>query len=123
LAYFYQDVGVEKKLTATPTNSIVYVDGVQQNFQAYNIDGYNYFKLRDLAYTLSGSSKQFNVVWDSQNGTIDILRNQPYTVVGGEMTGKGNSTVTPDETGARIILDSKEASLFAYIIEGNNYEW
>ncbi len=121
LSYIQGDVGVEKNLTATPTDSIVYVDGVQKNFQAYNVDGNNYLKLRDLAYTLSGSPKQFDVVWDSQNGTINLLRNQPYTVVGGEMTGKGSSAVTPVETGARIILDSQEVSLFAYIIEGNNY--
>ena len=42
-----------------PTTSEIYIDGVKVNLTAYNIDGNNYFKLRDLAQALD-----FEVNWD-----------------------------------------------------------
>ena len=50
--------------TAAPTASAVIVDGRSITFDAYNIAGYNYFKLRDLALQLNGTPKQFAVGWD-----------------------------------------------------------
>ena len=50
--------------TANPTASTVLVDGENVAFDAYNIADNNYFKLRDLAFTLSGTAKQFEVGWD-----------------------------------------------------------
>ena len=50
--------------TVSPMASTVIVNGTAIAFEAYNIDGNNFFKLRDLAYALSGSSKQFSVGWD-----------------------------------------------------------
>ena len=47
-------------------------------FEAYNINGSNYFKLRDVAYAMNGTSKQFDVRW---NSGISIL----------SMTSKGSS--------------------------------
>ena len=48
-------------LTAKPTASTVLVNGENVAFDAYNINDNNYFKLRDLAYILSGTEKQFEV--------------------------------------------------------------
>jgi hypothetical protein len=41
--------------SASPTSSTVLVNGKNVAFDAYNINGNNYFKLRDLAYTLNGT--------------------------------------------------------------------
>ena len=40
-------------VTAIPTASTVLVDGQNIAFDAYNIDGNNYFKLRDIAYVIN----------------------------------------------------------------------
>ena len=48
-------------ITAKPTESNVLVNGVSKSFDAYNINGSNYFKLRDLAYVLNGTEKQFEI--------------------------------------------------------------
>jgi len=106
---------------ATPTASTVLVNGKNTTFDAYNIDGNNYFKLRDLAYVLNGTEKQFEVGWDSLNNAISLTRGQPYTAVGGEMTGKGAGNKTPAPTNSKIFLDGKQAQFTAYNIEGNNY--
>ena len=75
---------------AYPTSSVVFVNGININFEAYQIDDYNYFKLRDLAYVLQGTKKQFDVGWDSAKDAISLTRGMSYTAVGGEMTGKGS---------------------------------
>ena len=53
--------------------SKVMVNGSLTNFEAYNIDGFNYFKLRDIAMVVSGTNKQFNVTWDGTVGAINLL--------------------------------------------------
>ncbi|MDF2652026.1 MAG: hypothetical protein K0Q73_7831 [Paenibacillus sp.] len=52
---------------ANPTSSILFLDGKEIKLIAYNIDGNNYFKLRDIA-------KAFNigVTWDDKTNTVGI---------------------------------------------------
>lgn len=40
------------------------VDGAEKAIDHCNIDGYNYFKLRDLACLLNGTANTFNVTYD-----------------------------------------------------------
>ena len=42
------------------------VDGEKISCEKYNIDGSNYFKLRDLAYLLNGTGSQFSVGWNAK---------------------------------------------------------
>ncbi len=44
---------------AWPSTSTVLVDGRELSFQAYEIDGYHYFKIRDLAVAFAGTRQQF----------------------------------------------------------------
>ncbi|MGO4119405.1 hypothetical protein ACEQ6C_40435, partial [Rhizobium ruizarguesonis] len=48
-------------LSAAPTDSKVLVNGKTISFEAYNINGNNYFKLRDFAAAVNGTEKQFEV--------------------------------------------------------------
>ena len=108
-------------VSATPTSSTVLVNGKNTAFDAYNINGSNYFKLRDLAYVLNGTEKQFEVGWDNAAKAISLTSGAAYTPAGGEMTGKGSGTQTAPPSSAKIIVDGKEVSLTAYNIGGNNY--
>lgn len=49
------------------TGAAIYVNGVKADLTAYNIDGNNYFKLRDL-----GSVLGFDVSWDDATRTVSI---------------------------------------------------
>ncbi|MCL2164551.1 MAG: copper amine oxidase N-terminal domain-containing protein [Oscillospiraceae bacterium] len=106
---------------ANPTTSDVFIDGKTVSFDAYNIDDYNYFKLRDIAYALNGTSKQFEVGWDEANDAISLTSSHPYSAVGDEMSngGSGGKEATP--TSSRIFLDGDEIQLTAYNIDGYNY--
>ncbi len=110
-----------KTLTAAPTTSAVLVNGSEVDFDAYNIAGANYFKLRDLAYALRETEKQFEVSWDAPTKTIALVPGQPYTAAGGELSGGGTEEKTAAPTAARILLDGKAVSFTAYNIGGNNY--
>jgi len=108
-------------MAAKPTRSTVRVNGEALTFDAYNIGGSNYFKLRDLAFVLSGTAKQFEVAWDAGIQTIFLYSGYPYTPVGGEMAVPGTQNAPPVPTSARICLDGREVALTAYNIGGNNY--
>ena len=109
------------QLTAAPTASSVLVNGEATFFEAYNINEFNYFKLRDLANVLSGTPKQFEVGWDNTNNSIALTSGKAYTTVGGEMSAKISGMKTATPTTSRIILDGNEVTFTAYNIDGNNY--
>ena len=106
---------------ASPTASTVLVDGSIVSFDAYNINDFNYFKLRDLAYVLNGTAKQFEVGWDEAYDSITLTSGKSYTTVGGEMTSKGAGNKNAAPTMSKLYIDGKDAAFIAYNIEGNNY--
>lgn len=111
-----------KTATATPTTSKVLVDGKQVAFEAYNINGNNYFKLRDIAMALNGTPNNFEVGWDSENNAIKMLSGEKYTVVGGELAVSANPTAKQATLStSAVYLDGEEIQLTAYNIGGNNY--
>lgn len=60
--------------SALQTGSKLYVDGREVALIAYNIDGNNYFKLRDIAKLFD-----FGVTWDPQRSLVGIDTSIPYT--------------------------------------------
>ena len=107
--------------TVSPTSSTVYVNGEAVSFDAYNINDYNYFKLRDLAYALNGSSKQFSVGWDDATNTITLTSGVAYSAVGGEMAEGDGTDKQANPTTSTLYLDGQELSLTAYNINDNNF--
>lgn len=59
--------GSTAKKNAVESNSAILVNGAKAALKAYNIDGNNYFKLRDL-----GTALGFDVGWDNASQTISI---------------------------------------------------
>lgn len=106
---------------AVPTNAGIVIDGVEHNFDAYNVEGNNYFKLRDIAYAINGSSKQFEVTWNDAARAIDIIPGQGYTAVGGEMSLGDTMSYEALLSDAQILMNGEEIRLTAYNIKGNNY--
>ena len=107
---------------AKPTNQTITVDGVPTNFRAYNIDGFNYFMLRDIAYVFNGTKVQFEVGWDQEKFAINLETGKPYTGAG---VGFEMDTPHVEEKGikskASIYKDGEEALLLGYTIEGYTY--
>lgn len=108
-------------LEAVPTSSTVLFNGEPISFDSYNINQSNYFKLRDLACVLSGTSAQFDIAWDTENSAISLTSSEAYTVIGDEMTAKGAGVKTPIPNASKIILDRLPTDLSSYLIDGNSY--
>lgn len=105
-----------------PSTHVVTVDGERVDPQGYNINGYNFYKLRDIAYILNGTDSRFNVTWDGANNRIVLTDGAAYQEVGGEMTSSASAEIkNVSESDSTIVLDGKTLSLTGYRINGNNY--
>ncbi|MFV0516990.1 MAG: cellulase family glycosylhydrolase [Aminipila sp.] len=103
------------------TQSNIYVDNTQTEIDSYNINGNNYFKLRDLAFLLKDTHKMFSVNWNDKSGTINLITRSPYITVGGEMSIAEAGQIKCIESPSRIYVNNREVQLKAYNINGNNY--
>lgn len=111
----------DRQAIALPSTHRVTVNGKQIDFDIYNIGGNNYFKLRDVAYVLNGTEKQFEVQWLASDNSIHLTTNQPYTPDGYEMIGKGAGSKLATPTLSTVYLKDRQTSMIAYFIEDNNY--
>lgn len=64
-------------VVASPQN--LSVDGVDADCDKYNIDGSNYFKLRDLAQLLSKTDSRFSISFDEQSNAVAVVSGKEYT--------------------------------------------
>ncbi|NLK71522.1 MAG: hypothetical protein GX285_00695 [Clostridiales bacterium] len=120
-SFAFADNVENTSITAKANSSTVLVNGTKVDFESYNINDNNYFKLRDLAKILSGTEKQFEVIWNNDNKAIELISNTPYTEVGGELAA-GDGVEKPAQLNSSIIFkDGEETELEAYTINDNNY--
>ncbi len=114
---------------ATPTNAAVYINGRKVAFEAYTIDGSNYFKLRDLAMAFNSTNKMFSVGYNGATNTVEITVGQSYVPVGGELKqGDGSpKTATPGaatfswRAASGSSTSNYNIALGTYVIGGNNF--
>lgn len=120
-----KDIGVAEVETASavPITSTVTVNGKTVAFNAYTINGNNYFNLRDLAYTLSGTEKQFEVYWQDNmaNTIVTLTSGQPYTSTGSEMSAPGTEATEATPGSWSVYLDRVSTRIASYVIDGNAY--
>ena len=98
------------------------VDGLPITCEKYNIDGSNYFKLRDIAYLLMGSPAEFGVGWDPEANSVLIIPGMPYEPVGGELTvGEDKSATAVPSAQSVWCLDAPVEGMSVFNIGGNNF--
>lgn len=118
-AYFTEFLAAQNKTTGISAQKVVF-DGAETQVEAYNVDGQNYLKLRDVASALTESDLKFDIAYEA--GTASLLPGQAYTAVGGECTA---GTVPAQEalvkTNTQFELDGKTVSMDAYNIGGSNF--
>lgn len=110
-----------QKLSADPTNDKLSVDGKDAAPAAYKIGGANYFKLRDVAALLNGTSAQFEISYDNDRKAINITTGKAYTPQGYELkqmpTGKAEALTSSDT----VYVNGQKLELTAYKIGGANF--
>lgn len=111
----------EAETKAKPSNAKVIVNGEEIDFDVYQIDGNSYTKLRDIAQILDGSEKQFEVAWNQEKKVIDLLSDEPYTSVGGELEKDHSEKQKLRFNSAAIAKDGEGLELKSYTINDNSY--
>lgn len=99
----------------------VMVNSEYKNFEVYNIDGNNFFKLRDIAYVLNSTSSQFSVDYNSTKQIIEVVKDKPYIPVNGELVVGSDKSQTAVLSSQKLSINGEEKSLTAYNIGGNNF--
>lgn len=107
--------------SGTPNPATVKINGKAISFDAYNINGNNYFKLRDLAYCLNSTSKKFAVDWDNELKAVNMKTGSSYKTNGSEMAAKGTSNVKASISNSNIYYNKIQIYPLTYLINNNNY--
>ena len=107
--------------TAKGTIPFVYVNGTQVFGKAFNMDGNNYFKLRDLAEQLNGTESQFDVIWNSDKGQVEIVTGQGYTYKGESSPDNTKDSYIVYPTASPILVDGKVIHITAFNVDNYNY--
>ena len=97
------------------------VNGEEKSTEIYNIDGSNYFKLRDVAMLLNGSGSQFSVAWDAASATISVTTGEAYTAVGGELDAGTDKSASAVQSAQKLMINGENVDLTAFNIGGNNF--
>jgi hypothetical protein len=97
------------------------VNGVNKSLEIYNINGNNYFKLRDVAYLLNGTASQFSVTFDAGKKAISCVKGEAYDPVGGEVKLGSDKSETVVPSSQSLYIDGALVSLSPFNIGGNNF--
>lgn len=108
------------KVVLSPQN--LTVDGEPVICEKYNIDGSNYFKLRDLAYVLNDTDVQFSVGWDNATKTVTITSGEAYAPDGSELVVGEDKSATAVPSSQTILMNGEVCGdLSVYNLGGNNF--
>jgi D-alanyl-D-alanine carboxypeptidase len=101
-----------------PANALS-VDGSLQTVSTYNIEGSNYFRLRDLATLLEASGARFDLTYDQAARTIGVKTHTAYSGSPSLMNLEGTDIAAPNTMA--ITLDGDLVNPRSYNINGFTY--
>ena len=106
---------------ATPSNTVILVNGEEIKFDAYLINDNNYFKLRDFAMAINKTKQQFNIDWNGETKVINLTLNESYIPVGGELEKSNQLSNIPLLSEYIIYCNNLKYNILGYMINGNNF--
>ena len=103
------------------SNQRISIDGgTATPIAAYNINGNNFLKLRDVAQLLNRTQKSFSVTYSEGTRTMTLVTGGTYTPIGGELVIPTRYSLAVASS-QRVYLDNGYVTPMAYNIDGNNY--
>lgn len=80
-----------------------------------------FFKLRDVANAMSGTDKQFEIVWDKTKQAINLIPNKAYTPVGTENAKVESVDYTAVRNTKPLLVNGKTVDWVTYTVNGDTY--
>ncbi len=127
---FSVNIFFNKEIDETPVevvkyNGTVLVNENEYNIGAYNINGNNFFKLRDVAYFLSEEGISMDILWNAETELITVDKTNSYSSEFSEVELPEFAVATPNVVLVNVVSEESEnpklLQFIAYNINGNNY--
>ncbi|MCL2153865.1 MAG: D-alanyl-D-alanine carboxypeptidase [Oscillospiraceae bacterium] len=109
------------KYLANPSSANLILNGETTPLSAYLINDSHYFKLRDIAFLLSGTDVRFQVLWSSVDNSVNLMGGMDYTPEGGELSLPFEGARPYDLTQSSLYFNGVEYEFEAYFIDDYNY--
>ena len=94
------------------------VNGQPYTLAAYNIDGNNYVRVRDVAVLLKDTASGFDVQWNNETFQVELASFTPYTPLGTENTPLPEGKRTVQSIIEPTAADGTPHMIAAYNIDG-----
>ena len=107
---------------AAPSALALKIDGrTVTGAEVYNIDGANYFRLRDIAMLLRDTDARFDVRYDPAANAVLVTTGDVYVPLGTELAAGSDKSATCAPSRQSVIIDGKSADLMAYNMGDTNF--
>ncbi len=103
------------------TDQRLVFNGETVTLEAYNIDGSNYFKLRDIAALTDGTGSGFSVAFDPELRAVYARKGERYEYVGGERQIGEDKASTAAPSRWLLYVDGGLLPCDMAVIGGNNF--
>lgn len=112
----------EPTVTAIPNGTAFKVDGTAVNLCAYELEGSNFVRLRDLAQALAGSDKQFAISYDAAQKRVTLTPGQAYAPTGNELRGAADvAALQAYPARQKVTLEGERLDQMVCNIRDENY--
>ena len=110
-----------KTADARKTSQKITLDGQAVDIGAYNIEGHNYVKLRDVAAIMTTKKSQFNVGYDAEKNLVIVETDKPYTKEAGDLEAIKDAKAKAMLEVKKIMVNGEAKDIKTALIKGNNY--
>ncbi len=110
-----------KTVDAVKNTKKVTLDGEEVMVGAYDVEGYNYLKLRDVAAILNGKKCQFSVSYDEPTKLISVELAKAYEKVEGDLAEIKDEKAKAIVSVKKILVNGEEKEVKTALINENNY--
>ena len=110
-----------KTVDAVKNTKKVTLDGEEVMVGAYDVEGYNYLKLRDVAAILNGKKCQFSVGYDEPTKLISVELAKAYEKVEGDLAEIKDEKAKAIIRVIKILVNGEEKEVKTALINENNY--
>ena len=110
-----------KTVDAVKNTKKVTLDGEEVRVGAYDVEGFNYLKLRDVAAILNGKKCQFSVGYDKPTKLITVELAKGYEKVEGDLAEIKDEKAKAIVSVKKILVNGEEKEIKTALINEYNY--